>query len=101
MTIGEDIKSDEIFDKLLHTDYSFVDYFGNDQKSINLTFGKSIIELPHKYNVLITESDCIDEKEVVFWHYIHKPHFYKQHEEAYGKWFSMWDEYGIGRRRRG
>jgi lipopolysaccharide biosynthesis glycosyltransferase len=95
MIINENMKSNDNYLGLLDTDYGHVDYFGNDQKSINLYFKDRITYMEQRWNVLITELDDLPLARVVFLHMIHKPHFFKEHDATYADLFKLWDEYGV------
>ncbi len=47
--------------------------FGHDQKIYNAYFSGRIQEVPHKFNVLVSEMNCINFSDIVILHYIYKP----------------------------
>lgn len=73
MIVDRIFLNNKTYYELLYSDFSNRNTYGTDQKLYNCYFENKIETIPHKFNVLVTEMNEINNDDIVFLHYIHKP----------------------------
>lgn len=96
MIIGQEYLNKSTYDNLLDADYSHKPEHLKDQKLYNYYFEGKIQKIDQRYNVLVSELDWIDWKDIVLLHYIYKPTVdvsVRKLKEINPRLYDMWAQY--------
>jgi len=90
--IGKELLNTKTYVKLLNSEKEEGRY-GNDQNILNWRFKEIITEISMNFNVLVNEWKCVNEWEVVFIHYIHKPNHDLFKKRLPEELLKRWEQY--------
>jgi len=76
-----------------HESPQFDNVFGHDQKILNCYFRDRITLIPHKFDVMVTETECMLRSDIVFLHYFLKPNMDVSRNRLEEWQKREWDQY--------